>query len=177
MPRATRPTLISLAAVLALVVAGCGSSSSSSNTSSASSSGPEVIAKSTPLGKVLTDGSGRTLYLFEKDTGPKSQCSGSCASNWPPFTSATKPGVSGGATGSDVTLINRSGGAMQVDYNGHPLYYYAGDKSAGAMNGQGISAFGASWFVLSPGGSKVSGEPSSSSGSSSSGGKGSYGGY
>jgi predicted lipoprotein with Yx(FWY)xxD motif len=177
MPRATRPTLISLAAVVALVVAGCGSSSSSSNTSAASSSGPEVIAKSTSLGKVLTDGSGRTLYLFEKDSGPKSQCSGACATNWPPFTSATKPGVSGGATGSDVTLINRSGGAMQVTYNGHPLYYYVGDKSAGDLNGQGINAFGASWFVLSPGGSKVSGKPSSPGGSSSSGGKGSYGGY
>jgi predicted lipoprotein with Yx(FWY)xxD motif len=159
----------------ALIAAGCGGSSyggggSSSSPSSSASSAAKVEAQSSSLGKILTDGSGRTLYLFQKDSGPKSTCSGACASNWPPFTAKTKPAVSGGASSADITLISRAGGGKQVTYKGHPLYYYAGDKSAGDMNGQGVNAFGAAWYVLSPAGSTVMGKASSGGGGSSSGG-------
>ena len=171
MPKARYLTLPAI--VTALIVAGCGSSGGSSSSSSASpssssSSAVKVEAQSSSVGKVLTDGSGRTLYLFEKDTGPKSTCSGACAANWPPFTAASKPAVAGGASSADITLIKRGGGKEQVTYKGHPLYYYAGDKSAGDINGQGMDAFGAEWFVLSPKGSKVEGEGAADSGSSSS---------
>jgi predicted lipoprotein with Yx(FWY)xxD motif len=49
----------------------------------------------------------------------------------------------------------RSDGTTQVTYNGHPLYYYAGDSKAGDMNGQDISQFGAKWYVLDANGDKV----------------------
>lgn len=171
MPKARYIALPAIAT--ALIIAGCGGSvygggsSSNSSATPSSSSAAKVEAQSSSLGKILTDGSGRTLYLFEKDTGPKSNCSGACAANWPPFTAASKPAVSGGASSANITLIKRGGGKEQVTYKGHPLYYYAGDRSAGDLNGQGMNAFGAPWFVLSPAGSKVAG--SSPSGGASTG--------
>jgi len=166
--------------VVALVVAGCGGGSSGSSSSSSGSSGSHtatsstLTAKSTSLGTILMTGSGRTLYLFGKDTGPKSMCSGACAANWPPFTATKKPTVSGGASSADISLIRRSDGKMQVAYNGHPLYFYSGDSSSGQTNGQGLSAFGAQWWTVSRGGLKVVAKPSSSSSNSGSGGIGGY---
>ena len=58
-----------------------------------------VSTAKTSLGTVVVDGSGRTLYLFAKDTGPKSMCAGSCAASWPPFTATAKPATSGGVPG------------------------------------------------------------------------------
>jgi predicted lipoprotein with Yx(FWY)xxD motif len=51
----------------------------------------------------------------------------------------------------------RSDGKTEVTYNGHPLYYYVGDKKPGDMTGQGLNAFGALWYVLSPGGKAIVG--------------------
>ena len=63
-----------------------------------------------------------------------------------------------------------------MTYNGHPLYLYIRDRKPGDTNGQGVTAFGAEWFALSPAGNQSSNEPSSSGGESSSGGRGD-GGY
>jgi predicted lipoprotein with Yx(FWY)xxD motif len=170
--------LFSLAAVAAaaLAAAGCGGgggSSSNESPSKPAASSSTVSVKSTSLGRILVDGSGRTLYLFGKDTGPKSTCSGACSANWPPFTTRSKPQAGSGASSSAIKTTPRSDGKLQVIYNGHPLYYFSGDQSAGQMNGEGVNAFGAKWFVLSPAGDKVV-KAGSSGGSSSSRG---YGGY
>jgi hypothetical protein len=61
-----------------------------------------------------------------------------------------------------LSTIQRSGGARQLAYNGHPLYLYAGDQKAGDLNGQGVTAFGAPWYALSPTGSQVTSSPSGS---------------
>ena len=171
---------VTLAAVgaAALAAAGCGGGGggygggSSSSASKPPASSSTVSVKSTSLGRILVDGSDRTLYLFAKDSGPKSTCSGACSANWPPFTTRSKPQAGSGASSSAIKTTKRSDGKLQVIYNGHPLYYYSGDQSAGQMNGEGVNAFGAKWFVLSPAGDKV--VKTGSSGSSSSGG---YGGY
>jgi hypothetical protein len=44
-----------------------------------------------------------------------------------------------------------------VTYKGHPLYRFAEDKKAGNTNGQGVNAFGGSWFAVSPAGTQVTG--------------------
>jgi hypothetical protein len=74
--------------------------------------------------------------------------------------------VGGGAQASMVGTTKRSNGAEQVTYNGHPLYRFVKDQSPGDTNGEGISAFGGSWFAVSPAGSRVS-SPSSKAGSGS----------
>jgi predicted lipoprotein with Yx(FWY)xxD motif len=159
-------------------VAGCGgsdsNSSGSTDTSSAGSSsskstetesGPETVkTASTDVGTILVDGEGKTLYLFEKDKGPQSTCSGGCAGEWPPVTTDGKPQAGGGVTASMLATSKRSDGTVQVVYGGHPLYYFSGDSSAGATNGQGLDDFGGEWYVLGANGNKVEGHEASDSG-------------
>ena len=124
--------------------------------------------ESTSLGKILDNSQGRTLYVFQADTGTKSNCSGACATNWPPLTSAN-PTVGKGASASMVGTSKRSDGKTQVTYNGHPLYTFAADKGPGDASGQGVNAFGAPWYVISPDGNQVTTQNSSSGSSSGSG--------
>jgi predicted lipoprotein with Yx(FWY)xxD motif len=171
--------------LVALVVAGCGGSASSSTGSSASTppkttnGAPATVGvASTGLGKTLVDAQGRTLYLFKKDSGTTSACTGACAGAWPPVRANGKPTAGSGANASLLGTTVRSDGARQVTYNGHPLYLFVMDKKPGDTNGQGKTAFGAAWFALSPPGNQVSGSASKSGGgtSSSSGGASSSGG-
>jgi predicted lipoprotein with Yx(FWY)xxD motif len=168
------------AALVALVAAGCGSSKKSSSTSSqpstpAASKSGSVSVGSTSTGKVLVGPNGRTLYLFEKDTGGKSACSGSCAMTWPPLTTSGKPTAGSGVDSAKLSVTKRSDGKSQVVYAGHPLYFFTGDAKSGDANGQGSKAFGAEWYVVSASGSKVeksngSGGGGSTTGSSTQGG-------
>jgi predicted lipoprotein with Yx(FWY)xxD motif len=103
------------------------------------------------------DSKGRTLYLFQKDKTSKSRCSGDCAADWPPLLTSGKPKASGLARKSLLGTSTRRDGKTQVTYNGHPLYYYVGDSKAGDMNGQGISAFGARWYAVTPSGRRLGG--------------------
>jgi predicted lipoprotein with Yx(FWY)xxD motif len=166
------------ALALGIAAAGCGGSSSSSaspasgtNASSGSSGGygyggggsgssasaVTLKATSSPLGTILVDQDGKTLYLFEADSQNKSNCSGGCLSLWP------KVDANGKATaGSGVTagMIGTATGSSQVTYAGHPLYWFSGDPNAGDMNGEGLTDFGGAWYAVSPAGKAV--EPQSS---------------
>jgi hypothetical protein len=51
--------------------------------------------------------------------------------------------------------IKRSDGTSQVTYHGHPLYRFAKDTKPGDVNGEGVTAFGGSWFAVSPAGNRV----------------------
>jgi predicted lipoprotein with Yx(FWY)xxD motif len=138
--------LLALAGALGLTA--CGSSSSASKTvppSAAANAGGTTIrvASTTKRGDVLVDGTGKTLYLFEKDSGTTSACTGGCARVWPVL-SAT-PAVSGGV-GVDASKLGGAHG--QVTYNGHLLYYYSGDAAAGDMNGVDIEG----WYPVTPAG-------------------------
>jgi hypothetical protein len=63
----------------------------------------------------------------------------------------------------------RSDGSPQVTYAGHPLYLFSGDQNPGDTNGEGLVAYGASWYALSPAGDQITGQGSSSGPGSSSG--------
>jgi predicted lipoprotein with Yx(FWY)xxD motif len=130
-----------------------GSASTTSQESAPRSTSGNVSTASTSLGTVLVDSQGRTLYLFKADRGTKSACSSACASAWPPLRVSGKPTVGGRATASKLGTTQRSDGQPEVTYNGHPLYTYTGDSKPGDVNGQGLTAFGAAWFALSPSGS------------------------
>ena len=150
-------------AVPALLLAACGTSSSTSSAgaSSPASGSPSSVAAVTvethsgPVGTYLTDGSGRTLYLFVADTGGKSACSTACAKYWPPLTTTGSPTAAGTAKAAMLSTITRADGSKQVSYSGHPLYYFAGDAAAGDLKGQGVNGFGAKWWVVSPAGASI----------------------
>ena len=176
--RLRRPlvALVALAAA-AVLAAGCGSdnnsgsggnssgsggggiygSSGPTSTSGTASSVATVSAASTSLGMILVDGSGRTLYLFEKDQPNQSACAGACAAAWPVDQTSGTPKAGSGVTASMLGTIKRSDDTTQVTYNKHPLYYFQGDSGAGQHNGQGVDAFGAKWFAVTPAGGAVSG--------------------
>ena len=160
-----RRPLVALAAlsVAGVLAAACGGNGSGGggiyggggSPTSAQSGVATVTATSTKLGTILVDGSGRTLYLFEKDQPDKSACTDACADAWPVDTSSGTPKAGSGVKASLLGTITRSDNTTQVTYNHHPLYYYSGDSGAGQQNGQGLNAFGAAWFVVAPAGGKV----------------------
>jgi predicted lipoprotein with Yx(FWY)xxD motif len=164
-------TSLSLVIVLALAVAACGdgggANASSATAATSSGSSPTVRVESSALGEILVDAQGRTLYLFTADSGHVSACDGACAAAWPPLLADGNPRVARGANLSLLSTIRQSSGARQLAYNGHPLYLYAGDQKPGDVNGQGVTAFGAPWYTLSPAGNQIS-SASSVSGSAAS---------
>jgi predicted lipoprotein with Yx(FWY)xxD motif len=170
LPNINSSTFLASAAVApcALATVGCGGGGYGDAAETTPASGQNATigaANEGELGSTLVDSKGRTLYLFRKDAASKSTCFGACASAWPPLRATGKPTVGGGADASLVGTSARSDGEQQVTYNGHPLYLYAGDEKAGDTRGQGLTDFGASWYVLSPAGQQVSGQASSSYGS------------
>jgi len=120
---------------------------------SAASSAIDV--RNGPLGEMLVDGHGRTLYLFEADKPNLSNCSSACLSLWPPLDASARPQAKGGVVASKIGLIPGAGGKDEVTYNGHPLYYYAPDQKPGDTLGQGLNQFGAKWYVLATTGNKI----------------------
>ncbi len=152
--RTSLPALGSLAlAVVAL--AGCGGNGSDALPTTSDGRPASVGVASTGLGDVLVDRQGRTLYLFEGDSGTMSACAGACAVNWPPLGVRGTPLVGTGAKPSDVGTTARPDGINQLTYNEHPLYTFVNDKKPGDTNGEGINAFGGSWFAVSRAGTKV----------------------
>jgi predicted lipoprotein with Yx(FWY)xxD motif len=140
---------------IAVIAAGCGGSPTGGGYGSAPAARATVVAtRHTPLGTILVDGQGRTVYLFEKDKGASSSCTGACASVWPPLSSAK--GIAGqGLSAAKLGSIKRSDGKTEATYGGHPLYTYAGDTKPGETRGQGLDQFGAEWYVLNAAGHKV----------------------
>ncbi|MFJ1704912.1 hypothetical protein [Kitasatospora sp. NPDC088346] len=121
----------------------------------AGAAGAVVAANGSKLGMILTDGQGRTLYLFEKDSPTMSACDGACAAAWPPLTTTGTPHAGTGVSAADLGTITRADHSLEVTYHGHPLYYFAGDHQPGDTTGEGSTAFGAGWYVLDPAGSKI----------------------
>jgi predicted lipoprotein with Yx(FWY)xxD motif len=132
------------------------------------------VAQNPAQGTILVDGKGRTLYLFEKDNGTASACTGACAQVWPALTAAAQPGA---GSGVDASKLSTADGqvAGQVTYAGHLLYAFSGDSAAGDVKGVGIPG----WYPVSPSGVKVDKDdasPSTASTTTTST-SGSYGGY
>jgi predicted lipoprotein with Yx(FWY)xxD motif len=85
----------------------------------------------------------RTLYFLDVDTTTGATCTAGCLGVWPVFAP-----VSGSAATENMTIVTRSDGTgQQWDYQGHPLYHYAGDSGPDQANGEGIPDFGGHWHV------------------------------
>jgi predicted lipoprotein with Yx(FWY)xxD motif len=118
---------------------------------------------------VLTNAKGFALYWFAPDTSTKSMCNGSCATFWPPVKGPAT--LSSGMSGK-LSMITRSDGSVQATFNGHPLYTYTGDKSAGQATGNGLNVSGGVWHEVTVSGAAPASSPASKSSSSGSGGYG-----
>jgi predicted lipoprotein with Yx(FWY)xxD motif len=114
-----------------------------------------TLAKATnrALGDYLTDGAGRTLYVFGADLAgdcespPVSTCEGDCLLSWPIFHAEPRelgPGLDAGAFGSFL----RADGTPQTTYYGWPLYYYKNDLKPGDATGHGSGVWGLAELIL-----------------------------
>ncbi len=153
----------SIATALFLAAAcGSGGSAASASPSSAASSDSSMHhatldVQSSRFGQILVDGQGRALYLFAADTTKDSTCYDACATAWPPMLADKGASINAmhGATASLTGTTTRKDGAVQVTYNGHPLYYFVGDKKAGEIECQAVVNFGAAWYVVDPNGQAI----------------------
>lgn len=112
----------------------------------------EVKATDLPgFGPVLTDGDGRTLYLFTLDgkNPSRATCAGECAANWPPLLITTGSVVLSGVDRALVGKVRREDGTTQVTVGGWPVYTFTKDKAPGQTGGHGASGV---WFAIEPAG-------------------------
>jgi predicted lipoprotein with Yx(FWY)xxD motif len=161
--------LASLAAAAGLLITACGSDDSGPTASSAApppsaveSPAPSapaapagesvaVTSASSPLGEILVDSSGRTLYGFTEDDAGTSTCVDACAGAWPPAIVQGQPAVDG-LDQALVSTVVRPDGTTQLKVGKWPLYTFSGDAGPGDVNGQGS---GGSWFVVAPDGTLI----------------------
>ncbi|RPF34594.1 hypothetical protein [Streptomyces sp. TLI_185] len=102
-------------------------------------------------GSVVTDGTGATLYRYDKDRPNPSRwtCAGACVKTWIPVIvpdSVRTVGVEKSLLGT----VHRDG-RKQLTLGGWPLYRYVGDTGAGQLNGQGKDG---EWYAVTPSGGK-----------------------
>lgn len=167
-----RKLLVALSLALAATACGSGGGTTTAGgEGTQQASGVQVAAASSPVGEILTDGSGRTLYMFTQDSPGKSVCYDTCAEKWPPLTAKAKPEAGSGVDASMLGTIERKNGDMQVTYADMPLYYWVKDEAAGDITGQGV---GGVWYVVSPSGEPIKKQPPTDGGN---GGSGYGGGY
>jgi predicted lipoprotein with Yx(FWY)xxD motif len=122
----------------------------------AANTGATKVALSvSPLGRILVDSKGNTLYDFVKDKGDMSSCYGACAALWPPLTTNGKPIAGAGVKASLLGTTKRTDGKLEVTYNGHPLYSFVADSKPGQTTGQGVNQFGGPWWVISAAGKEI----------------------
>jgi predicted lipoprotein with Yx(FWY)xxD motif len=168
--RSALPVLMALAlsGVLLLGCGGSGSTNAGTGNETATDGGHAVravdasrvaVVKTMPTSdpvKVIVDSRGMTVYefrredpmLYQFDRDPVPTCYGACTMTWFPLLTAERPRAAGGADVSMLGTIRRKDGGLQVTYDGHPLYLYAGDRRPGQMNGQEVDSFGAGWNAV-----------------------------
>ncbi len=183
MLRAIRwPTLLGLVVVISIVLAACapaatpaptavpptGVPTMASPTTSPATNSPVAtppttggegggatvqVAQNAALGQILADNKGMTLYAFKNDKPGQSNCTDTCAQNWPPLTvvQGAQPSASADVTGK-LAVIQRSDGSNQVTINDMPLYTFKNDAQPGDTKGQGLNSI---WYVVSPAGEMI----------------------
>lgn len=125
---------------------GTGTPSGSTNPTSATTTAIILNTETTStLGTFLVSTNGMTLYMSKADKAGVSNCTGVCATVWPPYTvsaaqATTLLGSTPGITG-EIGSIKRADGTIQVTYNNLPLYFYEKDQLVGDAKGQNVGGF------------------------------------
>ncbi len=114
-------------------------------------SGTRIRVADSEFGPMLFDTSGQAIYLFDKEQGPRAECYGACAADWPPVLTDGEPRGVRGARQGLLGTTERRDGSLQVTYGGHPLYYYAHEDPWQVLCHDFVE-YGGTWFVVQPDG-------------------------
>jgi predicted lipoprotein with Yx(FWY)xxD motif len=106
-------------------------------------------------GRIVVDGGGRALYLFDLERDGTPRCYDACATAWPPYLAPDASASSSELDATRVAVKARRDGRRQVTYNSHPLYYYAGDRAPGQILCQAVAEYGGTWYVVDPKGNRI----------------------
>ncbi|MHA7222907.1 COG4315 family predicted lipoprotein [Arthrobacter sp. RHLT1-20] len=155
---------------VAALLSGCAGGSGTSTTSAPATTSPSAAASSAPasspaaaaaelkvasskLGQIVVDGKGMSVYYYTKDVKDSgtSTCTGGCLTAWPPVVTTSATPTVDGVTGK-VGTITTPDGKMQLTINGLPVYYFAKDKAAGDILGQGVNSV---WYLVAPSGEMI----------------------
>jgi len=139
--------LLALCVAALVFTAGCAQQAQEGNNNVTVVSNTETeikVVQNPTFGQILVDGRGMTLYTLKEDEAGNSTCYDQCAINWPPLTAEVE--VSTDLSG-DIGTTARKDGKKQATYKGMPLYYFAQDKKAGDVNGEGFKGV---WFAAGP---------------------------
>lgn len=124
----------------------------STPTSTATPPTPTITTRTTPLGTVLADAQGHTLYYLTTEADGQDQCTmqPGCSLMWPALTSASggDPIAASGVTGI-VGTISAADGTVEVTYDGWPLHTFGGE-APGLVDGEAQQSFGGTWYVATP---------------------------
>ena len=114
---------------------------------------PRLASAESPLGSILVDADGFTLYGFANDVDGHPTCNDACADAWPPalVEGAELPA---GLDPAVFSVVTRDDGTNQLKAGAWPLYRFAGDAAPGETNGQGS---GGVWFAVDPAGGLIKG--------------------
>lgn len=112
------------------------------------------VERNAEYGEILVNGSGKALYLFTKETGPRADCYGECATAWPPYLTRGKPVAGKGLSKKRIGTTLRDDGTRQVTYRGHPLYFYVHDTPSLILC-QDVFEFGGLWLLVDERGAAV----------------------
>ena len=166
----TRVLIGALGAGAALVLAGCGSMNGGNNAGGGTGGGQTVQEQNVgSMSNVLTDSSGKVLYVSDQEGGGKLLCTTSaCTAIWVPLTVASGQQPSWPSSlASHLSTVMRPDGSSQVAWDGKPLYTFSFDHGAGQVTGDGKQdSFGGTsftWHVATASGASGGGGSSSPS--------------
>jgi predicted lipoprotein with Yx(FWY)xxD motif len=170
-----------------MLVAACGTTTTTTSASKVASGaagstapaapGDVLGVATTPLGPVLVDSKGLTVYMLTADSPGHSTCSAQCLQFWPLVPApagSLVPMVSG--ISAALATTKATSGASMVTAAGWPLYTFVKDAAPGDVTGEGVKTFGGTWYAVSPSGTPVTAPAKTAPATSSSSGSGG-GGY
>ena len=115
------------------------------------STGKVVQTADSEFGEILFDGAGQAIYLFDKEPTATPECYDDCAEAWPPVLTEGDPVAATNVLADQLGTTQRTDGATQVTYAGHPLYYYA-HEGINQVLCHNVDEFGGVWLVVTPSG-------------------------
>ncbi len=168
------PRSLLVAALVAVVLSGCGSNPEAAGPPTNSPSAPTISATPTAtpepsataapgttittgdseFGPMLFGANNQAIYIWEVETTATPACYDDCAAAWPPVLTVGGPVAAGAVEQPLLGTMVRTDGSTQVTYGGHPLYYYA-HEGPGEVKCHNVSTHGGLWWVVQPNGERA----------------------